>query len=77
MKTFEATSFSLIFSNLIKKGILHCVIGYHFEFTLLWTEYRMSRAIDHKNSSRQILEKFLMVLIRLIFLFISFSILLL
>ena len=30
------------------------------------------RAIDHKNSPREILEKFLLVLIRLTFLFIPF-----
>ena len=32
----------------------------------------MKRAIDHKNSSREILEKFEIVIIRLIFLLLSF-----
>ena len=64
MKTFEASIFTLIFLNLIKKGILPRFIGYHFEFTLLWTGYSMKRVIDHKNSPREILEDFLTVLIR-------------
>ena len=60
MKTFEASIFTLIFLNLIKKARF---IGYHFEITLLWTAYSMKRVIDHKNSPREILEDFPTVLI--------------
>ena len=59
MKTSEASFFSLIFPNLIKKGIIPCLIGYIFEFTLLWAAYCMKRAIDLKSSPQEILEKFL------------------
>ena len=48
------------------------IFGCHVEFSCLWTGYSMKRAIDHKNSSREILEKFEIVLIRLTFLFLSF-----
>ena len=59
MKTSEASFFSLIFPNLIKKGIIPCLIGYIFEYTLLCTAYYMKRAIDLKSSPEEILEKFL------------------
>ena len=55
-----------------KKCNLPCFFGCHVEFSRLWTGYSMKRAIDHKNSSREILEKFVIVLIRLTFLFLSF-----
>ena len=48
------------------------IFGSHIEFSYLWTVYSMKRAFNHKNSSREILEKFETVLIRLTFSFLSF-----
>ena len=57
----------LIFQSHISKfKIFHTL----FYWLSIWI-YR-KRVIDHKNSPREILEKILIVLIRLIFLFLSF-----
>ena len=55
-----------------KKGNLPCFFVCHVEFSCLCTGYSIKRAVDHKNSSREIIGKFVIVLIRLTFLFLSF-----
>ena len=54
------------------KGIPLSFFGFHVEFSRLWTGYSMNRAIDHKNIRREILEKFVVALMRLTFSFLSF-----
>ena len=43
--------------------MLPCFIGYHFEFARQRARYFVKRAIDHKSSPREILDKLLNVLI--------------